>query len=160
MSKPRLSDFNPRVQAQIAAQLHATPHPRTVAIETADEPATKPRARKHNDPLRFQAFLRALSIAGIVAPLVEHKFCPSRRWRFDFAWPSQLVSVECEGGIFNYGRHNRPMGFIRDCEKYSMAAEIGWRVLRYPAQHLARTETIQQIARTLGGAHIEIKEAL
>lgn len=101
------------------------------------------------DPLQFAAFMALLKEARVPAPVVEHKFCDSRRWRFDFAWPERMVAVECEGGVWNYGRHNRPAGFIRDCEKYSMAAELGWRVLRYPRQHLTHRATIEQIVRTL-----------
>ena len=61
----------------------------------------------------------------------EYKFHPRRRWRFDFAWPEHLVAVEIEGGIFNYGRHNRPLGYQNDCEKYNAATVRGWRVLRF-----------------------------
>lgn len=102
-----------------------------------------------SDPLQFAAFLALLKEARVPAPVVEHKFCADRRWRFDFAWPERMVAVECEGGVWTMGRHNRPSGFIRDCEKYNNAAELGWRVLRYPRQQLTHKETIEQIARTL-----------
>jgi len=29
------------------------------------------------------------------------------------------------------GRHNRPLGYMRDLEKYNTAANMGWRVLRF-----------------------------
>ena len=102
-----------------------------------------------SDFLQFALFLSLLREANVPAPVLELKFTPDRRWRFDFAWPERMVAVECEGGVWNYGRHNRPSGFIRDCEKYSKAAELGWRVLRYPRQHLTHKATIEQIARTL-----------
>jgi very-short-patch-repair endonuclease len=63
-------------------------------------------------------------------PEREYRFHPSRRWRFDFAWPAQRVAVECEGGVWVKGRHVRGQGFIRDCWKYSNAAALGWLVLR------------------------------
>jgi very-short-patch-repair endonuclease len=66
--------------------------------------------------------------------VVEHRFHPERRWRFDIAWPDLKVAVEVEGGVFVRGRHNRPTGFINDCEKYNAAAVMGWRVLRFPAR--------------------------
>lgn len=62
---------------------------------------------------------------------MEHKFHPTRKWRFDFAWPTQRIAVEVEGGVFARGRHTRPAGFIADCEKYSCAALDGWMVLRF-----------------------------
>lgn len=49
MSKPALSDFNPKYQAQISAQLHATPRPRTVQIAVADAP--KKRLRQNSGGL-------------------------------------------------------------------------------------------------------------
>lgn len=64
----------------------------------------------------------------------EHKFHPSRKWRFDFAWVPEKVALEVEGGVFQIGRHNRPGGFIGDCEKYNEAAVAGWTVIRVPVK--------------------------
>lgn len=60
----------------------------------------------------------------------EHRFAPPRRWRFDLAWPSHKIACEIEGGIWTVGRHVRPNGYENDCEKYSTAAAMGWRVIR------------------------------
>lgn len=68
----------------------------------------------------------------------EYRFAPPRRWRFDFAWLEPMVAVEVEGGIRNYGRHNRPEGFQGDCEKYNAAALDGWTVLRYTRDDLLK----------------------
>lgn len=62
----------------------------------------------------------------------EYKFHDKRKWRFDFANPSLKIAVECEGGVWVRGRHNRGIGFLNDMEKYNEAAIMGWRVLRYP----------------------------
>jgi len=65
----------------------------------------------------------------------EHYFHPSRKWRFDFAWPELKIALEIEGGGWVYGRHNRPQGHENDCEKYSEAAVLGWRIIHCtPAQ--------------------------
>jgi very-short-patch-repair endonuclease len=61
----------------------------------------------------------------------EHRFDPSRRWRFDFAWPAHMLAVEIEGGVWSGGRHTRGAGFVGDCEKYNTATLAGWRVLRF-----------------------------
>lgn len=63
-------------------------------------------------------------------PVREYRFHPTRRWRFDFAWPDAKVAVECEGGIWSRGRHVRGRGFESDCEKYNAATLLGWRVFR------------------------------
>lgn len=65
----------------------------------------------------------------------EFKFHDVRRWRFDFALPSQRIAIEIEGGVWSGGRHSRGAGFTQDCEKYLEAALLGWRVVRLvPAQ--------------------------
>lgn len=67
---------------------------------------------------------------GIPIPKTEFRFSPPRRWRFDFAWPSAKVALEIEGAVYAAGRHVRGSGYESDCEKYSVAAVLGWRVLR------------------------------
>lgn len=75
--------------------------------------------------------LRALGLQ----PDVEHRFHPTRRWRFDFAFPALRLGVEVEGGLYSRGRHVRPAGYEADLEKYNAAALAGWMVLRFsPAQ--------------------------
>lgn len=65
---------------------------------------------------------------------MEHHFAKEqgRKWRLDFAWVSQKVALEIEGGVWMRGRHVRPAGFIADCEKYNAATLNGWRVYRIP----------------------------
>jgi hypothetical protein len=85
-------------------------------------------------------------------PLREHYFYePYRRWRFDFAWPRQLVAVEVEGGIFTQGRHARGSGISEDAIKYNAAAFIGWAVIRLTGPQLreAPIPTLEQIARLI-----------
>ena len=62
-------------------------------------------------------------------PVPEHYFAKPRLWRFDLAWPDLKLAIEFQGGAYTRGRHNRPTGFIQDCEKFSTAATMGWRLL-------------------------------
>lgn len=80
----------------------------------------------------FQAriFREACVRRGLPAPVAELRFAPPRRWRFDWSWPDYRVALEIEGGAWVNGRHNRASGFIKDIEKYSEAAILGWCVLR------------------------------
>jgi very-short-patch-repair endonuclease len=55
----------------------------------------------------------------------EWRFHPTRKWRFDFAWPEYKIALECQG----LGRHQRFKGYQGDCEKQSAAATLGWKVL-------------------------------
>lgn len=82
-------------------------------------------------------------------PVREFRFHPTRRWRFDFAWPSERLAVEVEGGLHDYGRHQRPESFERDAEKYNEAALLGWRVLRVTASHISSGKAIEWITRAL-----------
>ncbi len=79
-------------------------------------------------------------------PESEYRFHPERRWRFDFAWPTDLVACEMEGGVYAQGRHVRPQGFINDLEKYNAATELGWKVFRYET---VKSEYLEQIKRNL-----------
>ena len=75
---------------------------------------------------------------GLPEPVREHRFAPPRRWRFDFAWPDELVAVEIEGLTRTGGRHQRMGGFERDAEKYEAALVRGWRVYRVPGGWVAK----------------------
>lgn len=95
-------------------------------------------------------FLMIWETLGGPPPVEELKFCPTRRWRFDFAWPAVWVAVEieglCRGG---QGRHQTPKGFHSDAEKYFAAAMAGWTVLRIPPKMISTTwaERILRLVR-------------
>jgi len=75
----------------------------------------------------------------------EYAFHPQRRWRFDFAWPEARVAVEIEGGLWKFGRHNHPQGFMRDLEKYNEAIFLGWVVFRLAPDDVEDTILISRI---------------
>ena len=73
--------------------------------------------------------------AGIDEGLVrELKAIEGRKFRVDFAWPSQMLAVEVQGGIWTRGRHIRPVGMVRDMEKFNLLTLDGWRVLLLTSQ--------------------------
>lgn len=83
--------------------------------------------------MRSDSFLKCLNsiFPGWVD---EHRFCPGRMWRFDYANPDRMLAIEIEGAIFANGRHSRGSGMAGDMEKYNKAELYGWTILRYPAQ--------------------------
>ena len=94
-----------------------------------------------------QALFRcALTKHWLTHPLEEVKFHPSRKWRFDYAWPDKMVALEVEGGVWTMGRHTRGIGFVRDMEKYNAATLLGWRVLRVPIADLQKESTFCMLA--------------
>jgi hypothetical protein len=106
--------------------------------------------RKAKQALRQLEFVRACASYGIPQPACEYKFLSSRRFCFDYAWPDLQIAIEQEGGIWIMGRHSRGSGFLKDAEKYNLAALAGWMVLRY---------TPQQIKAGLWVADFETAEA-
>lgn len=70
------------------------------------------------------------SSIGLPEPVKEYRFHPTRRWRFDWAWPDHKVALEVEGGAYINGRHTRGAGFIHDMQKYNEAALHGWLLIR------------------------------
>lgn len=82
-------------------------------------------------------------------PEKEYYFHPTRRWRFDFAFPVNMVAVELEGGD---GRHHTFKGQHDDCTKYNAATVLGWKVLRFTVKHFNEDaqSAIEQIMEALG----------
>lgn len=78
----------------------------------------------------------------------EYRFHDRRQWRFDFAWPAELLAVEVEGLTHAGGRHQRPAGFADDCRKYNTAAIAGWRVLRFTQTMISSGEAVDTIKAT------------
>jgi hypothetical protein len=64
-------------------------------------------------------------------PTPEHRFHPTRKWRFDFCWPTLMIALEAEGGTWTGGAHTRGKHFESDCEKYNAAQVLGWQVYRF-----------------------------
>ena len=76
-----------------------------------------------------EALALQIKLAGLPEPEREYRFCPDRKWRADLAWPKQMVIVECQGGLWVGGKYVTGMGQEKMCEKYSVAASLGFRVL-------------------------------
>jgi hypothetical protein len=65
----------------------------------------------------------------------EHKFHPTRLWRFDLALtsPKIKIGVEYQGGLFmdRRGGHQTARGTRKDWEKFGEAQILGWVVLLF-----------------------------
>lgn len=82
------------------------------------------------------------------------EFCPflSRRFRFDFKLSDTLL-VEVQGGIWNKGGHSSGIGITRDCEKYSLAAAHGYRVILVTPAQIKAGLALTWIEQALAYAH-------
>lgn len=92
--------------------------------------------------------------SDIPVPIFEHKFHDTRRWRFDLAFMDAKLAVEVEGGIWNYGRHNRASTFIKDMEKYNNACLLGWNLLRFSTEMVKNGEAVNYITKFFRGDKI------
>lgn len=82
--------------------------------------------------------------------VLELRFHPTRKWRFDYAIPSARVAIEIDGGLFlNRGRHSGSVGQLNDFEKFNEAAAYGWRVLHFTPDQRYTAETLNKIQRAV-----------
>lgn len=97
------------------------------------------------DPVTLLFLAQCKETPSVAAPIQEYPFHPTRRWRFDFAWPATKVAMEKEGVIYNKGggRHQQKAGYEADCEKYAEALCLGWRVLRVTPKQIREGKAIR-----------------
>lgn len=76
-------------------------------------------------------FLTRWRSAGGPEPRTQYHFHPTRKWRFDYAFPDAKIAIEVEGGTWINGGHSRGGGQLKDREKFNAAGLLGWRVLRF-----------------------------
>lgn len=107
--------------------------------------------RESNKDKLEGAFLREwCSMAqAMPAPVREYRFHPSRKWRYDFAWPDIKLAVELHGGG-QRGRHSTIAGMTADCDKHNTAVSLGWRVLTFTGKHKPSEMARHTLAVMLG----------
>lgn len=96
---------------------------------------------------KFEILWRSLGGCSLTP---EYQFAPKRKFRMDYygEWNGIKFCVELEGGVFIRGRHLRPAGFLRDMEKYNLAAQLGIFVFRIPSHNIS-SEWIAPIIKSL-----------
>ena len=112
--------------------------------------ASKPIQRRAFDSELEMILANRVAIAGLPLPEQQFRFCPTRRWRADFAYPDAKVLIEVDGGTWTGGRHVRGKGFEADCEKTSTAAALGFRVIRVTRGMIESGQAVDLIRQALG----------
>ncbi len=107
------------------------------------------RAAKVGSDLE-QTLLTQIRIDGLPEPTLQFRFCEGRRFAFDIAWPDRMVACEAEGGVYNSGWHQSIERYTSDCEKYSLAAIAGWRVIRATGGQIETGQALRWIEQALG----------
>ena len=93
---------------------------------------------------------RKVHLKGLIKPW--HPFWRDRAWRLDFAWPTQRLAVEVQGGLFVQGRHTRGAALAAEYERHNEATLRNWRVLYVTAEQIADGSALAWIERALGGS--------
>jgi very-short-patch-repair endonuclease len=75
-------------------------------------------------------------------PVSEHRFHPTRRWRFDIAIVDLKIAIEYEGIAGGRSRHTSLTGYTGDADKYNEAQLHGWMVLRFTALNTKKMSDI------------------
>ena len=133
-------------QGESAEYLAPLTHQRTKADTVgAGSPRVPPDAAS-SPPL--YALVMLCRANKLPEPMPEYRFHPSRKWRFDYAWPRHMLALEIEGGVWTQGRHTRGAGAVADMEKYSEAAIMGWRLL-YVTPQQVQSVAIDYLRRAL-----------
>ena len=98
-----------------------------------------------------------IKAAGLDPITTEYKFHATRRWRFDFAWPSIRLAIEIDGGGYTGGRHSRGKGMEGDCEKFAAAMAMGWRVLRVTPKQVQSGDALRWTQEAMQWETVSIK---
>jgi len=105
------------------------------------------KAAKVESPLE-KAFLELWREHGNgVEPRREYRFSETRRFRWDFCWPSHLVAVEIDG----MRHHGNFTAWRKDAVKRNIGVLEGWRLLTYTAKDLKERpeEVVGEVLRLL-----------
>lgn len=143
MTRMSEADVAAHMQKLATKRRVAQEAPRAVKVSSNTTPAPRVAFKalpENNGSHLEQAALQIIRTSNLPDPTREHKFHPTRKWRFDFAWIELKLALEVEGGLYGKSRHTSITGYTNDCEKYSFAALLGWRVLRCTVIHLKNGE--------------------
>ena len=116
---------------------------------TAERATSKPKRPRAGLAVE-NAMRDALVAAGYVEDddfIREYSWAldEGRGYRADFRFVGQSVLLECEGGAHAIKRQH-----LEDCQRASVAAALGWRVLRVHRAMIESGEAVELVRRALG----------
>lgn len=119
------------------------------AMKPIRRPAKPPKA--HGAKYSLPVVMAWFAEVGLPAPIPEFRFHKERLFRLDFAWQTQMVGLEVQGGIFARlpGGHNRGAAIRKEHEKRNLLACMGWRILYCETETLCTTDVAETIRTAL-----------
>lgn len=126
--------------------LQARLRPKQKITIDLDQPIAPPisSAKKPERSLLEVALDSQILASSLPAPEIEYPFMRGRLWRFDFAWPREMLAVEVEGAV-----HRIKSRFKGDIPKYAEALLLGWRVLRVGSDQVKDGTALTWIKKAL-----------
>jgi very-short-patch-repair endonuclease len=106
---------------------------------------------------------RRIEDAGLPLPIKQFYWArPERMFRSDFAYVSERILLEVQGGIWaaNPGRHNRGAGYQADLSRANLAAILGWKLLAFSERMIRSGEAVATINRALSPASCDALQQL
>ena len=122
-----------------------------MATKTQGMPKTpfKSKGKRTPKPNRYAGFPDFCARMGLPRPTSEFRFHSTRLWRFDWVWANEKLALEVEGAIWTNGGHSRGSGRVKDHEKFSEAACLGYRLVFCQPKTLMTAATADLIRRAL-----------
>jgi len=99
---------------------------------------------------------RFCDLRGLPRPQAEYRFHPTRQWRADFAWITERVVMEVDGGTWSGGRHTRGSGWQKDAEKRRAYAALGYLVLPVTPQDVATGIWVEPVREAMRWTRVQI----
>jgi hypothetical protein len=115
-----------------------------------------PRTRREYHDYKAD-FLNQIQLAGLPMPshgkgceVKELLFARPRLWRFDWAYESQRIAIEYQGGNYTgKGRHNSVKGLKDEYEKFTEAAIQGWLLILIDSESVRDGRAVAWVERAL-----------
>jgi len=89
--------------------------------------------------------LSQIAAARLLPCSPQYVFHPTRKWRFDFAWPDIRFALEVNGAIYVGGAHSRGKGQENDMEKIAEAAILGWTTICVSSNQIKSGEALRWV---------------
>lgn len=93
-----------------------------------------------------------LQSSGIASKYEVHcQYSPieDRRYRVDFAIPAKRLLIECNGGQWVNGRHNRASSLDAEYCRHNLLVAHSWKVLYFTMAQIKSGEAITAIEKCL-----------
>jgi hypothetical protein len=110
------------------------------------------KAKKRDLEGEFYAAFRRLAPANTPQPERQYRWSYPRRHKADFAWPSQKIIVEIQGGTFAKKRMGHTGASVEDdYARTNLAQRLGWVVLQYGTGAIEKriVEVVEEIVNAI-----------